>query len=178
MARPRKPFAELSEGQRKRKLSFFRRHGNLSPSEVERGYNTGTLDQKGSRGHGKGTPEHPSEVKKNPAKYREYIARQSDRKPESPSINKQKQDQVYARLIEVFGGRDHNPDTIRAQVYGERDDSEFPAASGADVFGGSRGTRYPGMSDAELDITLASTDEQIVALARRQTKGRNPWWYH
>jgi LmbE family N-acetylglucosaminyl deacetylase len=160
MARPRKPFAELSEGQRKRKLSFFWRHGNLSPSEVERGYNTGTLDQKGSRGHGKGTPEKGvKQALKRPDEFKDYLARRAEKQTQSePDVMAELQAQALDNFRREFALTLHDTNSTQQMVT-----HNLKVAS-----------------KEELQEMIRATDESWKARARADSYARrsSPWFYH
>jgi hypothetical protein len=60
---PRKRFQELKPDQQKRKLAWYKNHQGLTPEQVKRRYNKGTLGpQTDTRGHGQ-TPERPERLK-------------------------------------------------------------------------------------------------------------------
>lgn len=80
MPAPRKLFSQLSDSQRKRKLSWYRRNQGLSPSQVARRYNAGTLgSQKAARGKAE-SPEHKIQpdtaTPKQREQYKRYFGRQ------------------------------------------------------------------------------------------------------
>jgi hypothetical protein len=60
---PRKRFQELKSDEQKRKLAWYKNHQSLTPEQVKRRYNKGTLGpQTETRGHGQ-TPERPERLK-------------------------------------------------------------------------------------------------------------------
>lgn len=106
---PRKTFNELSPGQQQRKLSWFRRHEGLSPAQVQRRYDAGTLSQKAARGHTPGkTPEHPSEAVKNPQRFRGY----------QPVSTRQQRRDAYQHMLDFKAWLEAN-DTIKALEFNE-----------------------------------------------------------
>jgi hypothetical protein len=160
MARPRKPFSQLSESQQKRKLSWYRRNQDLSPDQVKRRYNAGTLgSQKAARGKAH-SYEHPEDAVKNPGKYQGYQPKKNVRLSQADRAKLEAE--VIRRMDSELGDRiKYNPATPRQYV--------------------------PGMPSRDLIIAVNASANELEDLASVQHKlgegmhgpeYRNRLWYH
>jgi hypothetical protein len=167
--KPRKLWSALKPSTRLRKLRFYRKQG-LTPAQVARRYNTGSLgSQAAVRGHAE-TPEHGlGQALKEPGKYRKYL-----RKRERPGGGRETPEdeaiRINNQLDRAFTNFDrrlshyvyYNRRTVRANVYGGE-----TSESGI----------VPGMSYAQATWTASADTEEIRSMASEQYRG-NPWWYH
>lgn len=167
MAAPRKLWSRLTAGTRARKLSYYKKQG-LTPGQVARRYNAGTLgSQAAARGHA-ATPEHPAQALREPQKYPAYLRRKEQpKKGETP----------HELAIRINTALDTAYRNFRRRLsnYVYYNDSTVTA----NIYGGSTresGT-VPGMSLAQATWTAQADTEEIRSMASEQYRG-NPWWYH
>jgi hypothetical protein len=152
----RKLWSKLRPATQKRKLAFYRRQG-LSDSQIKSRYNRGTLGpQSAARGHAR-TPERPERASRQPARYREYLAKRppgpgpgvtSPPGPGPRSI----WDQAFDNMVRQIGSyHKFRRETVRANI-GK-------------------------MTEAEARWTAQADAEEIRARARMQ-RASNKWFYH
>lgn len=160
----------LKPGTRARKLGYYAKLG-LSPKQVARRYNAGTLGpQSAVRGH-TATPEHGlGQALKEPQKYRKYLGKKNKIIGGGPTATPEDQARrINDQLDRAFRSMDrlshyvyYNADTVRANVYGGE-----TAESG----------EVRGMDMAQAAWTASADIEEIRSMASEQYRG-NPWWYH
>jgi len=163
---PRKPWSQLAPGTKARKLAYYKKQG-MTPGQVARKYNAGTLGpQSAARGHAK-TPEHGlAEALKKPGKYQTYIKKKNTVAGATPQQRASNQnailDSAYRSMRRLSNYVYYNDDTVSANVYGGTTSESGPV---------------PGMSVAEATWTAHADIEEIRSMASNQYRG-NPWWYH
>lgn len=175
MAKPRKTFGQLSAAQQKRKLSWYKRNRGLSPSEVERQYNAGTLGpQSAVRGHSE-TPEHGlKDALKKPDKYSEYVRKRQVPAPSGAPVPASVEDE--ARLLNTWRDKAYNN---MVRKLGNLIFFDADAVSDR-VYGGAftpLGFTTAGMDLAEAQWTAKAKKEELRGHASPQYF-TNPWWYH
>jgi hypothetical protein len=153
----RKPWSELSPGYRARLEK-----AGITKSQHARG---ATL--KKARGHAK-TPEHGiRDAIRNPAKFREYIAKNPEQEARIlDSLRDQAYRNVKARLGDYHKYRDKN---VRVNVYG--------GVRGPQITGELEFNEMDGMTLDEARWTAKADTEALRSRASRQ-QAFNPWFYH
>lgn len=158
MAKPRKLWSALTKSTQTRKLAFYRKRG-LSDSSIRSRYNAGTLGpQTAARGHAK-TPERPERANRNPGKYQDYLAKHRPPERGGPTISRR--DRAYGNIVAKIGDYiKFDPKAVRKRV-------------------------YQMMTDAEIEWTIAASEDMIVGRAAVNyglrlfgTYSQSPWWYH